>query len=320
MKKRPFHPDFWVLLGMSLLLAIPFAITLKTVKAPRALVTDLAANPTPHGYTWSLSLFIVPTLILALWVSLRRHSPIQKKAFWLTAILLALAGILLDICFGLSFFTFVNKQAVLGLHFWGYSFTDGWHKTLPVEEIAFYVFGILATLLAYVWGDEIWFGAYNADDAPRRNHTLRDFASFHIGSAVIGVLFLAAGFLYKKFGPHPYHDGSPGYWIFLTAVGITPSILFLPISNPYINWRAFSLAYLFMLLTSLFWEATIAVPYQWWGFQTREMVGLLINGFCSLPVEEPILWLSVTWATVIVYETLFTLLYVLDARKAGSGR
>ena len=315
MKKRPFHPDFWVLLGMSVLLAVPFAVTLKTVKAPRALVTDLAANPTPHGYTWSLSLFIVPTIVLALWVSLRRHSIIQKKAFWLTAILLALSGVMLDVCFGLSFFTFVNKQAVLGLHFWGYSFTDGWQKTLPVEEIAFYAFGILVTLLAYIWGDEVWFGAYNADDGPRRTHSLRDFASFHLGSALIGVLLFAAGWLYKIFGQHPWHDGFPGYFLFITLVGMTPSILFLPVANPYINWRAFSLAYLFMLLVSLFWEAAIAVPYQWWGFQPRQMVGLMINGFCGLPIEEPILWLSVTWATVIVYETLYSLLHVLAARK-----
>ena len=114
------------------------------------------------------------------------------------------------------------------------------------------------------------------------------------------------GWFYKKFGPHPWHEGFPGYFLFLTSVAITPSILFFPVANPYINWRAFSLAFLFMLLVSLFWEATIAVPYQWWGFQPRQMLGILINGFSSLPVEEPILWLGVTWATVIVYETIYT--------------
>jgi hypothetical protein len=40
------------------------------------------------------------------------------------------------------------------------------------------------------------------------------------------------------------------------------------------------------------------------------MLGLLIHGFSGLPVEEPILWLGVTWATVIVYEIIYTLLYV----------
>jgi len=104
--------------------------------------------------------------------------------------------------------------------------------------------------------------------------------------------------------------------LFLTTVAITPSILFFPVANLYINWRAFSLAFLFILLVSLFWEATIAVPYQWWGYQNRQMVGLLLNGFSSLPVEAPILWMGVTWATVIIYETIYTLLYAKWAKSS----
>ena len=145
------HSDFKVLLGMGAVLAIPFALTLMTVKAPRPLVTELAANPTPRGYTWSLTLFIVPVAVLATWVSLRQHSSVQKRAFWLTAVLLSIAGNLLDVCFGLSFFTFVNREATVGATFWGYSFVHGWQKVIPIEEIGFYTFGIVAVLLAYVW-------------------------------------------------------------------------------------------------------------------------------------------------------------------------
>ena len=310
MKKKRMPADFKVLVWMGVVLVIPFALTLMTIQQPRALVLDLAANPTPHGYTWSLSLFIVPVLVLAAWVSFRKQNPIQKKAFWITAVLLATGGVCLDVFFGLTFFTFVNHDATLGCTFWGWSFSKGWQKVIPVEELGFYFFGIVAVLLAYVWGDEYWFGAYNLDDAARRDTKFQQVFSFHRGSVIFGVLIFALGWFYKKFGPHPWHEGFPGYFLFLTSVAITPSILFFPVANPYINWRAFSLAFLFMLLVSLFWEATIAVPYQWWGFQPRQMLGLLINGFSSLPVEEPILWLGVTWATVIVYETIYTLLYM----------
>lgn len=303
-------PDFKVLVAMVVVLVIPFALTLRTVIEPRALVTDLAANPTPRGYTWSLTLFIVPVLVLASWVLLRKQNPVQKRAFWITAVLLASAGIALDVFFGLSFFTFVNRDATLGFTFWGWSFLGGWQKIIPIEEIGFYSFGILAVLLVYVWGDEFWFGAYNVDDAPRRQARLRKLPSFHPGSAIFGALVFAAGWLYKKFGAHPWHDGFPGYFLFLTAVAITPSILFFRVANPFINWRAFSLAFLFILLVSLFWEATIAVPYQWWGFQPRRMLGAFINGFSGLPVEEPLLWIGVTWATVIVYETIYTVVCV----------
>jgi hypothetical protein len=57
-----------------------------------------------------------------------------------------------------------------------------------------------------------------------------------------------------------------------------------------------------MLLTSLLWEATLGVPYGWWGFQDAEMIGLRITAWHGLPVEEICVWIAVTNTTVIVYE------------------
>lgn len=307
--KRPSN-DWLVLVGMAVAFTVPFILTLRTVARPRPLVTDLQANPTAHGYTWSLSLFAVPVMVLSAWLVRRHESRIQNEAFWITALLVASGGILLDVFFGLSFFTFPNRAAVLGLCFKGYSFTDGWQRSIPIEELGFYVFGALAVLLLYIWGDEFWFSAYNVDDAPRRNTRLRDLISFHPASVLFAFAAFPLGLLYKKFGPHPYHDGFPGYFLFLTLIAFTPSSLFFPVARPYINWRAFSLGFVFILLVSLFWEAAIAVPYQWWAFQPRSMLGLFINGFCGLPVEEPMLWAGVTWATVIFYETISTLLFI----------
>lgn len=320
MPKKPLPTDFKVLVAMVAVLATSFALTLRTVTQPHPPIADLAANPTPHGYTWSLSLFVLPVAVLAGWIWRRRQNPIQERAFWITAVLIATTGVALDVFFGLTFFTFPNRGATLGVTFWGYSFTYGWQRTIPIEEIGFYAFGIVAVLLVYVWGDEFWFGAYNVDDLPRPATRFRQVVSFHVGSAVFGVGLFALGWLYKKFGAHPYQEGFPGYFLFLTAVTITPSIVFFPVANPYINWRAFSLAFLFILLVSLFWEATIAVPYQWWGYQPGQMIGLMLNGFSGLPVEASILWLGVTWATVIIYETIYTLLHMRQAQaKAKSG-
>jgi hypothetical protein len=310
MSQKQSPNDWLVLVGMSAALTFPCILTLLTVARPRPLVSDLSANPTHHGYTWSLSLFIVPVVVLSGWLVRRRESRIQNRAFWITTLMVAGGGILLDVFFGLTFFTFPNHDAVLGICFKGFSFADGWQKSIPIEELGFYVFGALAVLLLYIWGDEFWFAAYNVDDAPRRRARLRDVISFHPASAIFAVTAFLLGFLYKKFGPHAYHDGFPGYFLFLTLVALTPSSLFFPVARPYINWRAFSLAFVFILLVSLFWEAAIAVPYQWWGFQPRPMLGLFINGFCGLPVEEPMLWAGVTWATVIFYETITTLLFI----------
>ena len=309
MKTKRLTTDFKVLVGMIVVLAIPFALTLMTIKEQRPLVADLNVNPSPYGYTWSLTLFIVPGLVLAVWQALRKENPIQKKAFWITASLLAGCGVLLDVFFGLTFFSFENQQATLGTTFWGFSPAGGLKKSLPIEELGFYFFGIVAVLLVYVWGDEFWFGAYNADDAPRRGTRLGQMITIHPSSAIFGVVIFALGWLYKCYAPHAPHEGFPGYFLFLTAVGTIPSILFFPVASPYINWRAFSLAFFFILLVSLFWEGTLAVPYQWWGYQPRHMIGLTINGFSGLPLEAPLLWMGITWATIIVYETIYTLLY-----------
>lgn len=311
MAKQRWSNDSLVVVAMGAVLTAPFALTLLTITESRPLVVDLKANPTPYGYTWSLSLFILPVVVLAFWLSRRRENRVQNRAFWLTALLVSISGILLDLVFGRTFFTFPNQDAVLGVFFHGYSFKDGWQKSIPIEEIAFYIFGALAVLLVYVWGDEYWFRAYNVDDGPRRTTRRRQVISFHPASAIFGVLVFLAGFLYKKFGPQADHSGFPGYFLFLTLVALTPSLLFFPIAAPFINWRAFSLGFLFILLVSLFWEAALAVPYQWWGYQPGQMLGVFINGFCGLPLEAALLWLGVTWATVILYETIATLL-VMD--------
>jgi hypothetical protein len=49
------------------------------------------------------------------------------------------------------------------------------------------------------------------------------------------------------------------------------------------------------------------------------MLGLFINGFCVLPVEEPLLWLGITWATIIIYETVSTLLFMEWSQVGGRG-
>jgi len=137
MRTKRLATDFKVLIGMIAVLAIPFALTLMTIKEQRPLVTDLDLNATPYGYTWSLTLFIVPVLVLAVWQSLRRENPIQKKAFWITAALLAGCGVLLDVFFGLTFFTFDNVQATLGKTFWGFSPTGGRSCWFTCGEMSF---------------------------------------------------------------------------------------------------------------------------------------------------------------------------------------
>ena len=59
-----------------------------------------------------------------------------------------------------------------------------------------------------------------------------------------------------------------------------------------------------ILLISLFWEATLAVPYQWWGYQQNEMMGISIGAWAGLPIEAVLVWIAVTYGTTIVYEII----------------
>jgi hypothetical protein len=116
---------------------------------------------------------------------------------------------------------------------------------------------------------------------------------------------IAAAWVYKKYFAAPAdRAGFPGYFTFLVAGGLAPAMSFYPIAKRFINWRALSLTLFLMLLISLLWEATLALPYGWWNFQHRQMIGLFVGAWFDLPIEEVCVWIAVTYATVIVYEVV----------------
>jgi len=119
---------------------------------------------------------------------------------------------------------------------------------------------------------------------------------------MVAVALIAAAILYKKLRS-PFPEGFPGYFTVLIIGGMVPSAGLFPTVRRFINWRAFSLTLFMILLISMFWEATLAVPYGWWGYQQREMLGLFIGAWAGLPIEAVSVWIAVTYGTVIVYET-----------------
>src|SRR5712692_3588544 len=80
-----------IVLAMLAMIVAPAAITLNAVRSPGTLVfTD--ANPTPHGYTWSLLLFIIPILVIGLWFIPSEDLEIPQRAFWGTILTLTPLG------------------------------------------------------------------------------------------------------------------------------------------------------------------------------------------------------------------------------------
>ena len=127
---------------------------------------------------------------------------------------------------------------------------------------------------------------------------------------LIAIALVAAAWLYKKFGPHQHHEGFPSYFTFLVAASLLPSILLFRTTQRFINWQAVSFTVFWVALTSILWEATLAAPYLWWGYKERHMMGLFVGAWFGLPVEAVVLWLSVTFTTVMVYETFKILISI----------
>jgi hypothetical protein len=100
--------------AIAAVLIIPAAVTLLSVRDPGSLDVG-TANPTPLGYTWSLSLFIIPLVALAWWFLRHPAYSFQKRSFWRTILALAPLGFILDLLLGNAFFKFPNDGAVLGI-------------------------------------------------------------------------------------------------------------------------------------------------------------------------------------------------------------
>jgi len=291
-----------IVVAMLAMIVIPAAITLQTVHIPAPPI-PVNQSSTPYGYTLSLLLFIVPIIVIALWFMPSEELRIPQRAFWWTLIILVPLGCLLDVVFAQWFFDYPNTGATLGI------LAPAFGRPVPVEEYVFYLTGFLAVLLLYVWLGEFWLAAYNVPDYPGEARKMRRLLQFHPTSLILAVVLIGAAWFYKKHLALPEDQaGFPGYFTVLVLGALVPAVSFFPVARRFINWRALSLTLFFMLLVSLVWEATLAVPYNWWNFQHGQMMGLFIGAWSRLPIEEVCVWIAVTYATAIVFEVVKLLL------------
>jgi hypothetical protein len=280
---------------MVAMMVIPAAIALHSVRTPATLHVE--ANASPHGYTWSLLLFIVPIAGIAIWFLPSEGLEIPRRAFWRTIAILAPIGCLLDVIFAQWFFDFPNPQSTLGIT------APALGRPVPVEEYFFYLTGFIAVLLLYVWFSEYWLAAYSVEDYRGEARALPRLLQFHPTSLVFGVALIALAIVYKKVFSS-VQEGWPGYFIVLIAGGLIPAISFFPATRRFINWQALSLTMFFIMLVSMLWEATLALPYGWWSYQHRAMIGVFIGAWSQLPVEAVLVWLAVTYGSVVIFEAV----------------
>jgi hypothetical protein len=336
--------DLFLFLFLNVMIFWPALIAARSILVSQQFVTTV--NASPWGYTFSLAMFWIPSLTFGVWTLTVVQDRAQKWAFWATTLPLIALGSLLDILLGRLFFTFPSRESVAAHYFrdrlqfgdwdlgawltipaykadgqnWfaGLFNGDNWQRYLPIEEFLFYGLGFITLLLIYIWGDAVVFPRHKVDE---RQHAWRAFRGFKesalIQFLVAGLLFAAAFLIQKKINTHP--NAFPGYFLFLLLGALVPSLVLFHVSFHFVNWRSLTVAWLFLLTISQFWEGTLAVPYQWWGYQPEQMTGLRVRAQCDLPIEAVLVWSLASWTTVIVYEFILAVIK-LDPPKSPTQR
>jgi hypothetical protein len=272
------------------------------------------------GYTKSLALVYLPWVFLLIWYKANKDA-LQLSAIGkaLTQNALVVAGIwvALDVFLANLIFQFPDARAhIKALEIPGYSWADNcqtlrtifdlscYKRSIPFEEVLFYLGSAALLRMLYMWGAEDMFKAYSLPREVYKRDALDavPLIDWNKRLLVTPVVLLAIGIALKKLGPHPFHDGLP-YYLFAQLV-----IVFLPLSalynrvHQFTNPRAFLFVMVLQVLISVVWEATLAAPYGWWDYRMTAMVGLVAVPWSRLALEACFLWVSVAWGVMFMYE------------------
>jgi hypothetical protein len=168
---------------------------------------------------------------------------------------------------------------------------------VPLEEVLFYAMGPLAIVLVYACADERWLSKYNPVDDLLNLKLIQPSPRLMIVAAVAAV---AAVILWRVNGTFPT------YFAFLAAGALLPAIFLYRAIGNLTNWPAFAVTTLYVILTSVIWEVTLAIPRQWWGYQPSGMIGVTIaawsRGDAIFPIEAAVVWIFAPFASVLTYE------------------
>lgn len=173
-----------IVIAMLAMLIFPAAIALHSVRFPAKLVAT-NPNPSPHGYTWSLLLFLVPIIVIAFWFLPSEELDIPQKAFWRTITVLVPLGCLLDFVCAQWFFQFPSPVSTLGIP------APALGKPVPIDEYFFYLTGFLMILLLYIWLSEYWVAAYTIPDYRIAANSTERLLQFHPLSLILGLVLMA---------------------------------------------------------------------------------------------------------------------------------
>lgn len=244
------------------------------------------------SYFTSLAFWLVP--ILYLWPLFRSITAAgrgrRRRALRTTVITLVTFGALLDFLVGHLTFRFLDCKNYVAC-------IPGPGGMIPIEELLFYALGPAAMVLVYACADELWLTRYNPHDE------LSDVRLIDISRGWMVIAAVGSGVLVLIWRVNGLF---PTYLAFLMSLGLLPTICLYRSVRHFMNWPAFAVTVLCVLVVSIVWEVTFALPRGWWGFDSSAMIGLYVDAWSTplsrFPVEEIGVWLAAPFFSLLTYE------------------
>lgn len=279
---------FWLNLGWLVVLVVAFAVPL-TLDAFSHL-----------NYFTSLTMWLIP--ILYLWPTFAmltaNGTGRRRRALLATVALIVGLGVVLDFVIGFLTLRFPGctepNVAPTGRYLLCLPAVNG---RIPIEELLFYAMGPVAMVLVYACADERWLSKYNPPD------DLVDLKLIQVSPrvALVGAAGAVASVILWL-----VNGTFPTYFAFLVGGAVLPAMFLYRSIGGLTNWPAFAVTTLYVILTSVIWEATLAIPRLWWGYQPSGMIGTTIaawsRGDSIFPIEAAVVWLFAPFASVLTYE------------------
>jgi hypothetical protein len=277
---------FWLNLGWLVVLVITIALPL---------VLDAFGRLT---YFASLSLWGLP--ILYLWpvftAITAEGTGRRRRALYWSAGGIVVLGVVLDFIFGHLTLRFPGCGAPAGTGPYVLCL-PAVQGAVPLEEILFYAMGPVAMVLVYACADELWLSKYNPKD---------DLLNVRLIRLSPGLMILAVAAAIAALALWRVNGTFPTYFAFLSAGAVIPAMFLYRTVGSLTNWPAFAVTVLYVLVTSLVWEVTLAIPRQWWAYEPSGMIGLTIavwsRGDAIFPVEAAVVWLCAPFSIILTYE------------------
>ena len=243
-------------------------------------------------YFTSLTFWLVP--ILYLWPLFRsitaRGRGRRRRALRTSVAALLVFGAALDFLVGHITFRFDNCDTYVYC-------LRGPCGLVPIEELLFYALAPAAMVLVYACADELWLKLYNPQDDLSKVRLVEFSPGSLAGAAGAAALLLVIWRINGTF---------PTYLAFLAGLGLLPTLFLYRTVRQFMNWPAFAVTLLYVLVTASVWEVTLALPRGWWGFEPAAMIGVYVNAwstmFSRFPIEEIGVWLAAPFFTLLTYE------------------